>query len=53
MFYNVNLFIELLNFYSFGSKFLKDYLNKIFKILFMLMENRILLMGNTVEMAGG
>ena len=27
MFYNVNLFIELFNFYSFGSKFLKDYLN--------------------------
>ena len=29
MFYNVNLFIELLNFYSSGSKFLKDYLNKL------------------------
>ena len=28
MFYNDNLIIELLNFYSFGSKFLKDYLNK-------------------------
>ena len=66
MFYNVNLFIELLNFYSSGSKFLKDYLNKLlspfeskvfltlkFKILPMLNENRILLMGNTDKMAGG
>ena len=50
MFYNVNLFIELLNFYSSGSKFLKDYL--IFKILPMLNEKRILLMGITVKMAG-
>ena len=30
MFYNVNLFNELLNFYSSGSKFLEDYLNKPF-----------------------
>ena len=50
MFYNVNLFNELLNFYSSKSKFLKDYLNK---MLPMLMECSILLIGNTVEMAGG
>ena len=32
MFYNVNLFNELLNFYSSGSKFLKDYLNKFWQL---------------------
>ena len=34
MFYNVNLFIELLNFYSTRSKFLKDCLNKLLTSLF-------------------
>ena len=32
MFYNVNIFNELLNFYSSGSKFLKDYLNKFWQV---------------------